>query len=333
MIYVCVLKFIKMLIWVLFLIIVVILLGIDLSILNKSKDSTPTMKAAIRQTSIWVTLGILFSGAIYGIYEYDFLGQGTQMGGKDAALQYLTGYLIEQALSVDNLFVIALILTYFKVPPQYQHKILFWGIVGVLITRGLMIGVGYALVQAFSWINYVFGAILIWSAYKMATTDENEEVDYDKNWLTRLIKKFVPVTKSFESGHFFTKIDGKTTATTLFVALLVVESTDVLFAFDSVPAVFSVTKDPFLVFSSNIFAILGLRSLYFVLAASMDKFQYLETALVAILGFIGLKMILEEWIHIPVSVSLMVVATMLSAGVLVSVYANKKNAQKEKIKE
>jgi tellurite resistance protein TerC len=320
-----------MLIWILFLVIVVILLGIDLSILNKSKDSTPTVKSAIRQTSIWITLGILFSGVIYGLYEYDFLGHGVHMGGKEAALQYLTGYLIEQALSVDNLFVIALILTYFKVPPQYQHKILFWGIVGVLMTRGLMIGVGYALVQAFSWINYVFGAILIWSAYKMATTDENEEVDYDKNWLTRMIKQFVPVTKSFGNGHFFTKIDGKTAATTLFVALLVVESTDVLFAFDSVPAVFSVTKDPFLVFSSNIFAILGLRSLYFVLAASMDKFQYLETALVAILGFIGLKMILEEWIHIPVVVSLMVVATMLSAGVLVSVYANKKSAKKEKL--
>jgi tellurite resistance protein TerC len=320
-----------MLIWILFLIIVVILLGIDLSILNKSKDSTPTVKSAIRQTSIWITLGILFSGVIYGLYEYDFLGHGKHLEGKEAALQYLTGYLIEQALSVDNLFVIALILTYFKVPPQYQHKILFWGIVGVLLTRGLMIGVGYALVQAFSWINYMFGAILIWSAYKMATTDETEEVDYDKNWLTRMIKQFVPVTKSFGSGHFFTKIDGKTTATTLFVTLLVVESTDVLFAFDSVPAVFSVTKDPFLVFSSNIFAILGLRSLYFVLAASMDKFQYLETALVAILGFIGLKMILEEWIHIPVGVSLMVVATMLTAGVLVSVYANKKSAKKEKL--
>jgi tellurite resistance protein TerC len=320
-----------MLVWILFLIIVVILLGIDLSILSKSKDSTPTVKAAIRQTSIWIALGILFSGVIYGLYEYDFLGHGVHMGGKEAALQYLTGYLIEQALSVDNLFVIALILTYFKVPPQYQHKILFWGIVGVLMTRGLMIGVGYALVQAFSWINYVFGAILIWSAYKMATTDENEEVDYDKNWLTKAIKQFVPVTKSFGSGHFFTKIDGKTTATTLFVALLVVESTDVLFAFDSVPAVFSVTKDPFLVFSSNIFAILGLRSLYFVLAASMDKFQYLETALVAILGFIGLKMILEEWVHIPVGVSLMVVATMLTAGVLVSIYANKKSAKKEKL--
>jgi tellurite resistance protein TerC len=316
-----------MLVWILFLILVVILLGIDLSILNQSKDSAPTVKAAFRQTTIWVSLGVLFSAVIFGLYEYDFLGHGTNMSGKDATLQYLTGYLIEQALSVDNLFVIALILTYFKVPPQYQHKILFWGIVGVLVTRGLMIGVGYALIQAFSWINYVFGAILIYSAYKMATTDENEEVDYDKNWLTRFVKQFVPVTKSFGEGNFFTKIDGKTAATTLFIALLVVESTDVLFAFDSVPAVFSVTKDPFLVFSSNIFAILGLRSLYFVLAASMDKFKYLETALVAILGFIGLKMILEEWIHIPVVVSLLVVGTMLTAGILVSMYANKKEAK------
>ena len=317
-----------MLVWILFLILVALLLGVDLFILSKSGENVPTIKASLRQTSIWVTLGLLFSLVVYGLYEYDFLGHGANLHGKQAALQYLTGYLIEQALSVDNLFVIALIMTFFKVPPQYQHKILFWGIIGVLVTRGFMIGIGFALVQAFSWINYVFGAILIWSAYKMATTDENEEVDYDKNWLTRLIQRFVPITKSFGEGHFFIKIDNKTTATTLFLALLVVESTDVLFAFDSVPAVFSVTKDPFLVFSSNIFAILGLRSLYFVLAASMDKFQYLETALVAILGFIGLKMILEDTLHIPVSVSLLVVATMLTAGILVSVYANKKSEKK-----
>ncbi|NJN34584.1 MAG: TerC family protein [Saprospiraceae bacterium] len=313
-----------MLVWISFLILVGILLSIDLTILSKLRHGVPSVKESFRQTLVWITLGLLFSGVIYYIYEHHTLNFGGTLSGKTAALQYLTGYLIEQALSVDNLFVIALIMSYFKVPPQYQHKILFWGIVGVLVTRGLMIGVGYALVSTFHWINYVFGAILIYSAYKMATTDSDAEVDFDKNWATRAIKKIYPLSNSFGNGKFFTKVNGKTAATTLFVALVVVESTDILFAFDSVPAVFSVTQDPFLVFSSNIFAILGLRSLYFVLAASMEKFEYLETALVIILGFIGVKMMLESVIHIPVGVSLAVVASLLVGGILASIYARKK---------
>ena len=322
-----------MLIWILFLTIVFILLGIDLAILSRMRHGAPTVKESFRQTLGWVSLGLLFSLIIYVIYENDVFGHGTNLNGKEATLQYLTGFLIEQALSVDNLFVIALIMTYFKIPPQYQHNILFWGIVGVLVTRGLMIGVGFALVSNFSWINYLFGAILLWSAYKMATTDENEEVDFDENWATRLLQKFIPLSNTFENGQFFIKIDGKTTATTLFLALIVVETTDILFAFDSVPAVFSVTKDPFIVFSSNIFAILGLRSLYFVLAASMEKFEYLETALVAILAFIGLKMILETVIHIHVGVSLAVVVLLLAGGILASIYARKKDGRSKPIKK
>lgn len=318
-----------MTIWIAFLILVFILLSIDLTILSRAKHSTPTFKDSFKQSLIWVSVGLLFSGGIYALYENDFMGFGTNMSGRDASLQYLTGYLIELALSVDNLFVIALIMAYFKIPPQYQHKILFWGIIGVVLMRGLMISVGFALIQAFSWINYLFGAILIYSAYKMAVTDESQEVNFDESWITRFIKKFMPVTHTFDKGDFFIKVDGKTTATTLFVALLVVESTDVLFAFDSVPAVFSVTKDPFLVFSSNIFAILGLRALYFVLSSSMEKFQYLETALIAILGFIGLKMILEDVVHIPVGVSLSVVATLLIGGVVTSLYVRKKEAKKK----
>lgn len=318
-----------MTIWIAFLIIVFILLSIDLTILSRAKHKTPRFKDSLKQSLIWVSVGLLFSGGIYALYENDFMGFGTNMSGKDASLQYLTGYLIELALSVDNLFVIALIMAYFKIPSQYQHKILFWGIIGVVLMRGLMITVGFALIQAFSWINYLFGAILIYSAYKMAVTDESKEVNFDESWVTRFIKKFMPVTHTFDKGDFFIKVDGKTTATTLFVALLVVESTDVLFAFDSVPAVFSVTKDPFLVFSSNIFAILGLRALYFVLASSMEKFQYLETALIAILGFIGLKMILEDVVHIPVGISLSVVATLLIGGVVASLYVRKKHAKKK----
>ena len=318
-----------MTIWIAFLIIVFILLSIDLTILSRAKHKTPRFKDSLKQSLIWVSVGLLFSGGIYALYENDFMGFGTNMSGKDASLQYLTGYLIELALSVDNLFVIALIMAYFKIPSQYQHKILFWGIIGVVLMRGLMITVGFALIQAFSWINYLFGAILIYSAYKMAVTDESKEVNFDESWVTRFIKKFMPVTHTFDKGDFFIKVDGKTTATTLFVALLVVESTDVLFAFDSVPAVFSVTKDPFLVFSSNIFAILGLRALYFVLASSMEKFQYLETALIAILGFIGLKMLLEDVVHIPVGISLSVVATLLIGGVVASLYVRKKHAKKK----
>ncbi len=322
-----------MLIWILFLVLVFILLGIDLSVLSKLRHGVPTVKESFRQTMGWVSLGLLFTFAIYGLYEYDWLGFGSKLSGKEAGMQYLTGYLIEQALSVDNLFVIALIMAYFKIPPQYQHNILFWGIVGVIVTRGLMIGVGFALVTAFSWVNYLFGAILLYSAYKMAVTDESEDVNFDKNWATSLIKKFIPVSNSFGEGRFFTKVEGKTTATMLFVALIVVESTDILFAFDSVPAVFSVTQDPFLVFSSNIFAILGLRSLYFVLAASMEKFEYLEKALILILAFIGLKMMLEEVVHISVGISLGVVAVLLIGGIVASIYVWRKKSSIEPIDE
>lgn len=319
-----------MLVWILFILLVFLLLGIDLSILSKLRHGVPTVKSSFRQTLGWVSLGLSFTAVIYGLYEYDWLGFGAQAAGKSAAMEYLTGYLIEQALSVDNLFVIALIMSYFKIPPQYQHKILFWGIVGVIVTRGLMIGVGFALISAFSWVNYLFGAILLYSAYKMAVTDESEEVNFDKNWATRIVKKFVPVSNSFGEGSFFIKNHGKTYATMLFVALVVVESTDILFAFDSVPAVFSVTKDPFLVFSSNIFAILGLRSLYFVLAASMEKFEYLEKALILILAFIGVKMMLEEVLHIPVGISLAVVAVLLVGGIVASLYARKKRDTHDK---
>ena len=315
-----------MLIWISFLILVFILLAIDLSILSKLRHGAPTVKESFRQTLGWISLGLIFSFAIYGLYEYDWLNFGEHLSGKDAAIQYLTGYLIEQALSVDNLFVIALIMSYYKIPPQYQHNILFWGIIGVIVTRGLMIGVGFALVTAFSWINYLFGAILLYSAYKMAVTDESEDVNFDNNWATSVIKKIVPLSNTFGEGRFFIKEGGKTTATMLFVALMVVESTDILFAFDSVPAVFSITQDPFLVFSSNIFAILGLRSLYFVLAASMEKFEYLEKALILILAFIGLKMMLEEVVHIPVGVSLGVVAVLLIGGVVLSLYMRKKGS-------
>jgi tellurite resistance protein TerC len=322
-------------IWLSFLALVFILLSIDLMLLSRGRDKKPSMKASFKQTLVWVSLGLLFSGVVYYLYEYDFLGFGTNLDGRNAAMQYLTGYLLEQALSVDNLFVIALIMSFFKVPQSYQHKILFWGIIGVLVMRGIMISLGYALISNFHWVNYIFGAILLWSAYKMATTDESEEVDFEKSLPIRALGKIMPIKNTFAEGNFFTKIDGKTYATTLFVTLLVVETTDVLFAFDSVPAVFSITQDPFLVFSSNIFAILGLRALYFVLSSSMEKFEYLETALVMILAFIGLKMIIETsgLLHISVGVSLGVVVSLLAGGIIASMYARKKKSSDKPLKK
>ena len=310
-------------IWFVFFSIVFILLFLDLFVLGNNSGKEPTLKTSIQQSLSWVALGLIFSYFIFHVYEYHDFGGTSIASGKQASLEYLTGYLIELALSVDNLFVIALIMSYFRVPGRYQYKILFWGILGVIIMRGLMIGFGFSLIHLFSWVNYVFAGILLFSAYKMATTSDDDEIDFEKNRAIQILSRIFPIVNKYEGGKFFTKIDGKRAATTLFVTLLVVETTDVLFAFDSVPAVFSVTKNPFLAFSSNIFAILGLRAMYFVLAASMQKFEYLDKALIIILAFIGIKMLIEHWYVIPVNVSLLVVLGLLAGGVLASVWKNK----------
>jgi len=241
------------------------------------------------------------------------------IGGKEAALKYLTGYLLELALSVDNLFVMALVFAQFHVPRTYQHRILFWGILGVIFFRGILIGVGITLITHFEWLFYVFGALLLYSAWKMFSQKEGEETAVHNQFIVRFIKRFYPVTRSHFRGRFFARENGKPAVTPLFVALLVVETTDVLFAFDSVPAVFSITTDPFLVFSSNIFAILGLRSLYFVLANVLDRFIYLKYSLIAILFYIGIKMILMPLhIHLPIGLSLGIVAGLLMLGIAAS---------------
>ena len=311
-------------IWFLFLSFITLLLFVDLSVLGRNKPETPQIKSSIKESLVWITFALLFSCIIYYVYANQLFDVPTATPPYRATLEYLTGYLIELALSVDNLFVIALIMHYFKVKPQYQYKILFWGILGVVLTRGLMIGVGYSLVSLFSWVNYVFAAVLLFSAYKMATASDDEDPDFENNGAIKILSRFFPIRNDMESGKFFTVHNGKRTATVLFVTLLVVETTDVLFAFDSVPAVFSVTKDPFLVFSSNIFAILGLRAMFFVLAASMQKFEYLDKALIIILVFIGVKMLIEHWYVIPVSISLLVVVGLLAGGIILSLMVSKK---------
>ncbi len=308
-------------IWIAFITLVIGLMALDLGVFNK-KAHIPTAGEAFVATIVWVSLALAFCIFIYFAYEYKWLGLGLYeyepMDGRTAAIKYLTGYLLEEALSVDNLFVMALVFAQFRVPKKYQHRILFWGILGVLVFRGILIGVGIALVHYFTWLFYLFGLLLLWSAFKMWRQGDTHH-DLDNHGVVKFIRRFYPVSSSYDGGNFFTIENGRKAVTPMFVALMIIETTDILFAFDSVPAVFSITTDPFLVFSSNIFAILGLRSLYFVLADILDRFEYLKYSLIAILFFIGVKMMLiPQHIHLPELISLLVIGVLLLAGVIAS---------------
>ncbi len=313
-------------IWLGFIIFIVGLLALDLGVFHK-RDHVIGTREALAWTAFWIFLALLFNVFIFYGYQHHWLGLGTAIGhpleGKDAALQYFTGYVIEKSLSLDNIFVIALIFNYFAVPPQYQHRVLFWGILGALVLRGAMIAAGAALIHRFDWMIYVFGGILILTAIKLLLSGE-AQVEPERNPLVKLARRWYPVSNHYDGHHFFTHVDGKRAVTPLFLVLLVVESTDVLFAVDSIPAIFAITKDPFLVFTSNAFAILGLRSLYFALAAIMDKFRYLRISLVFVLAYVGVKMILSHHYPIPTPVSLAMIATMLGMGIGASVWAAKR---------
>lgn len=313
------------LLWIGFILFVIILLALDLGVFHKHEHVIKT-KEALLWTVFWIILALLFSVFIYYAYENHWFGIGLEIGhtmnGDEALLKYFTGYIIEKTLSLDNIFVIALIFSYFNVPMIYQHRVLFWGILGALIMRGVMILAGAALIKSFSWMIYVFGGFLILTAIKMLLS-KNEEVHPEKNLLIRMFKKLYPVTKDYQGHNFFAKIDGKRAITPLFLVLLVVESSDVIFAVDSIPAIFAVTTDPFIVFTSNVFAILGLRSLYFALAALMDKFRYLKYSLTFVLAYVGVKMILSHHYPIPTTVSLMIIAVSIAAGVFASIMRNR----------
>jgi tellurite resistance protein TerC len=244
------------------------------------------------------------------------------MSPNSAVIKYLTGYLVEQSLSMDNIFVIAMIFTYFQVPQKYQHRVLFWGIIGALVFRGLMIGIGVVLLNQFAWLTYVFGVFLLYSAYKMLKT--NEGVHPQKNPVIAYVRKLIPVTRDFEGEQFFVRKKHILAATPLFIALIMVETTDIMFAFDSIPAIFAITTDPFLVFTSNIFAILGLRSLYFVLASVINKFKYIQHALVFILAYVGVKMLVVHHLHIPEWLSLAVIGVSLATGILASLWSTRR---------
>ena len=309
------------LVWSGFLLLIALIVALDLGVFHR-KAHVVTLPEALGWTSVWVTMSLLFNLFVYYLYQYKPSGwdvDTASLTGSEAALQYFTGYLVEYSLSIDNIFVIAMIFAYFRVPQTEQHRVLFWGIFGALVLRGVMIFLGVLLIQRFSWITYVFGAILIYSAARMLTIQQ-DRLDPETNLLVRLFKRFHPVTTEFHGSRFFIMKDGVRTATPLFLALLVVEASDVTFAIDSIPAIFAITTDPFIVMTSNVFAVLGLRSLYFVLAGLMEKFRYLKMSLVFLLAFIGVKMLLVHHYPIPNQVSLAIIGGILAVGVLASIF-------------
>lgn len=318
--------------WLGFIFIIIALLALDLGVLHR-KAHVIRPKEAFIWTTFWIILALLFNVLIFYIYEHHWFGIGESIGneldGGQAALKFFTGYLLEKSLSLDNIFVIAMIFAYFKVPPVYQHRVLFWGILGAIVLRGIMIAIGVALIERFSWMTYIFGVFLILTAVKLLIS-RHDNFEPKKNPLVKLAKKLFPVTDLYEKNHFFTRINGRLAITPLFLVLIVVESSDVLFAIDSIPAIFAVTTDPFIVFTSNIFAILGLRSLYFALAAVIDKFRYLKMSLVYILAYVGVKMILSHLYPIPIVASLSVIIGILLVGILASIYATKRDTAKLK---
>ncbi|MBN2563368.1 MAG: TerC/Alx family metal homeostasis membrane protein [Phycisphaerae bacterium] len=313
--------------WLGFILFILTMLGLDLGVFNRKAHVVSTGEALV-WTAFWVMLALAFNCGVYWIYEQDIAGasamSGSDMSGQQAALQFFTGYVIEKSLSLDNIFVIALIFAFFQVPAAYQHRVLFWGVLGALVLRGAMIAAGAALIHRFGWVTYIFGGLLIVTAVKMLIL-RHDNIEPERNPLVRLARRFYPVSGRFEEHRFFTRLDGRRAITPLFLVLLVVESSDALFAVDSIPAIFAITHDPFLVFTSNIFAILGLRSLYFALAGVMDKFRYLKTSLVFVLAFVGVKMLLAHHHAIPTLVSLTVIGGILSVGVLASIFAPRRD--------
>ncbi|MBI5686643.1 MAG: TerC family protein [Verrucomicrobia bacterium] len=291
--------------WIGFNLFVLAMLALDLGVFHR-KSHVVTFKESITWTVVWVMLALLFNAAIWHYY------------GPQKALEFFTGYLIEKSLSVDNVFVFALLFGYFAVPPVWQHKVLFWGVLGALVMRAIMIAAGAALIAKFNWIIYIFGAFLVLTGIKMAVKRE-EEIHPERNPVVRWFKRWMPVTANFREDRFFVVENGVRHATPLFVVLLLVEMSDLIFAVDSIPAIFAVTTDPFIVYTSNVFAILGLRSLYFALAGVMDKFHYLKIGLGVVLAFVGVKMLLAHsaW-KIDTLVALGVVVAILAVSVVAS---------------
>jgi len=299
----------ELLLWLGFGLFLAVMLALDLGVFHKNSHVVE-FKEAITWSGVWIGLAIIFN---IGVFYF---------AGEVKGLEFLTGYLIEKSLSIDNVFIIALIFTYFNVPREYQHRVLFWGVIGALIMRAVLIAVGAVLITKFTWIIYIFGAFLIFTGFKMYF-QKDHKIDPDKNPLVKLSKKLIPVTDQYNKEKFFVVKEGKRFATPLFLVLLLVETTDLIFAVDSIPAIFAISKDPFIVFTSNAFAILGLRSLYFALAGVIHKFYYLKAGLSVILVFVGIKMLLIDIYKIPIGISLGFIALVVIISIYASVQKNK----------
>jgi tellurite resistance protein TerC len=271
--------------WIAFLIFVVLLLALDLGVLNR-KAHVVSLREAAQMSALWISIALLFGGGVYFLF------------GPKSAAEYVTAWVLEKSLSVDNLFVFVLIFSFFRVSPQYHHRVLFWGIIGAIIMRAILIVLGATLIQQFSWLLLVFGAFLIYTGIKLARAGEDDEPDIDKNPLLQFVRRIMRITPEYHGDKFVVRLaDGLSYATPLVLVLLVVESTDLVFAVDSIPAVIGISRDPFIIFSSNVMAILGLRALYFLLSGAVDRFHYLKPALAVILTFVGVKMIAEQLFH------------------------------------
>ncbi len=303
--------------WIGFGVFILSMLALDLGLFHR-KAHEVHVKEALVWSAVWISLALVFNVIVYF------------WRGQEMALQFLTGYLIEYSLSVDNIFVFLLIFAYFRVPAVHQHKVLFWGILGALVMRAIFIALGIALIHKFHWMIYVFGAFLVFTGIKMGM-EKDKEIHPEKNPVLRLFRRFMPVTERYEGGSFFVRRDMKLLATPLFIVLLMVETTDVIFAVDSIPAILAITSDPFIVYTSNVFAILGLRSLYFALSGIMRLFHHLHYGLSIILGFVGVKMVLSDIFKIPIGVSLGVIAGVLALSVIASLLWPKKENAAESI--
>lgn len=292
--------------WAGFLAFIGVMLALDLGVFNR-KSHVVSLKEALAWCAVWFGLAMAFNLLV------------SQKLGTQAGLEFFTGYIVELCLSVDNVFVFIVIFQYFRVEPRYQHRVLFWGIVGAVLMRALFIFAGISLINAFHWIIYVFGAFLVYTGIKLALPKKDDGFEPEKNPAVKLARKVFPVTTTFESGHFFTRQNGRLAATPLFLVLVVVETTDVMFALDSIPAVIAITRNEFIVFTSNIFAILGLRSLYFAVSGVMQLFRFLNIGLAVILVFVGLKMLASHYVSVPIHLSLGIIGAVLAASIVASV--------------
>lgn len=292
--------------WTIFAVLIAVMLVLDLGVFNRRSHEIG-LKESLWQCALWISLAVAFN---VGIYFW---------AGSEKALLFATGYLVEESLSVDNLFVFLLIFSYFSVPGKYQHKVLFWGILGAVVMRGLFIAAGVTLIHRFEWIMVVFGAFLVYTGLRLLT-EKDKKIEPERNPVIKLVRKFMPVTAGYEESRFFVRHGGKLMATPLFIVLLVVETTDIVFAVDSIPAILAITTDPMIVFTSNIFAILGLRALFFALAGFMRMFHYLNYGLSAILIFIGAKMLAADVYRVPTGAALGVIAGVLALSVAASIF-------------